>query len=249
MKRIFGLIGYPLSHSFSRKFFTEKFSAEDIHADYLNFEIEDITQLARIIASNPDLVGLNVTIPYKEQVIKYLDFTDDEAARIHAVNTIRIQRSGKNISLHGYNTDIVGFQESLRPLLKPCHRKAVVLGTGGASKAVIKALSNLGIDAIMVSRNPEDNKELSYSDLDQDVMNNYKIVVNTTPIGSFPRTDACPAIPYEFLTPEHLLYDLVYNPGTTEFLKLGKQQGATIKNGLEMLHLQALAAWEIWNRK
>ena len=249
MKRKFGLIGYPLSHSFSRKFFTEKFLEEGIDAEYLNFELENISQLSNVIASHPDLVGLNVTIPYKEQVIKSLDDTDESSTQIHAVNTIRIQRSGGNVSLHGYNTDIIGFQESIRPLLQKHHHKALVLGTGGASKAVVKALENLKIETIFVSRNPEEKGELSYNDLDEDVMDNYKIIVNTTPIGTYPNIEGCPAIPFEMITPKHLLFDLVYNPEVTEFLKQGKKRGAIIKNGLEMLHLQALASWEIWNRE
>ena len=249
MKRKFGLIGFPLSHSFSRKFFTEKFSNEVIDAEYLNFELENISQLPHLIASQPDLEGLNVTIPYKEQVIKFLDYTDDTAAQIQAVNTIRIYRSGHHVSLHGYNTDIQGFHESIKPLLQKYHQKALVLGTGGASKAVVKALENLKIDTILVSRNPEDRGEISYNDLDEDVMLSYKIIINTTPIGTYPNIEGCPAIPFELITPKHLLFDLVYNPEVTEFLKQGKQRGATIKNGLEMLHIQALASWEIWNRE
>jgi len=249
MKRKFGLIGFPLSHSFSRKFFTEKFSNEGIDAEYLNFELENILQLSHVIASHPDLVGINVTIPYKEQVIKFLDSIDESASQIQAVNTIKIHRSGHRVSLHGFNTDIQGFQESIRPLLQKYHQKALVLGTGGASKAVVKALENLKIDTILVSRNPEEKGELAYSDLDEDVMASYKIIINTTPIGSYPNVEGCPAIPFELITPKHLLFDLVYNPEVTEFLKLGKQRGATIKNGLEMLHLQALASWEIWNQK
>lgn len=249
MKRIFGLIGFPLSHSFSRKFFADKFSNEGIDAEYLNFEIENISQLSHVIASHPDLEGLNVTIPYKEQVIKFLDFTDEAAAQIHAVNTIRIYRTGHHVSLHGYNTDIHGFQESIRPLIQKYHHKALVLGTGGASKAVVKALENLQIDTILVSRNPEEKGELSYNDLDEDVMDSYRIIVNTTPIGTYPNIEGCPAIPFELVTPKHLMFDLVYNPEVTEFLKLGKKHGAVIKNGLEMLHLQALASWEIWNKK
>lgn len=249
MKRVFGLIGYPLSHSFSKKFFTEKFSNEAIDAEYLNFEIENISQLPHVIAAHPDLEGLNVTIPYKEQVIKFLDYTDEAATQIHAVNTIRIHRSGHRVSLHGYNTDIEGFQESIKPLIQKHHHKALVLGTGGASKAVVRALTNLGIDSVLISRNPEDKKDLSYNDLDEDVMDNYKIIVNTTPIGAYPNIEGCPAIPFELITQKHLLFDLVYNPEVTEFLKLGKQRGAVIKNGLEMLHLQALASWKIWNRE
>jgi shikimate dehydrogenase len=249
MKRKFGLIGFPLSHSFSRKFFTEKFSIEGIDAEYLNFEIESISQLPHVIASHPDLSGINVTIPYKEQVIKFLDSFDVTATQIQAVNTIRIQRSGHRVLLHGYNTDIQGFQESIQPLLQKYHHKAMVLGSGGASKAVVKALENLKIETILVSRNPEEKGELSYGDLDEDVMSSYKIIVNTTPIGSFPNIEGCPAIPFELITPKHLLFDLVYNPEVTEFLKQGKLRGATTKNGLEMLHLQALASWEIWNRE
>lgn len=249
MKRKFGLIGFPLSHSFSRKFFTDKFSDEGTDAEYLNFELENISQLSHLIASHPNLEGLNVTIPYKEQVTKFLDYTDETADQIHAVNTIRICRSGHHVSLHGYNTDIHGFQESIRPLIQKYHHKALVLGTGGASKAVVKALENLRIDTILVSRNPEEKGELSYNDLDEDVMENYKIIVNTTPIGTYPNEEGCPAIPFELITPRHLLFDLVYNPDVTEFLKQGKKHGATIKNGLEMLHLQALASWDIWNRK
>jgi shikimate dehydrogenase len=248
MKRKFGLIGFPLSHSFSKNFFTDKFSKEAIDAEYLNFELENISQFSRVIASHPNLEGINVTIPYKEQIIKYLDFTDEEAASIQAVNTIRIFRSGHHVSLRGYNTDIQGFQESIRPLIQNYHHKALVLGTGGASKAVVRALENLKIETILVSRNPEEKGELSYNDLDEDVMDNYKIIVNTTPIGTYPNTEGCPAIPFEMITPKHLLFDLVYNPEVTEFLKLGKKRGAVIKNGLEMLHLQALASWEIWNR-
>jgi shikimate dehydrogenase len=249
MKRKFGLIGTALSHSFSRKFFTEKFSNEGIDNEYLNFELENISQLSHVIASHPNLEGLNVTIPYKEQVIKYLDYTDQSAADIHAVNTIRIHRTGQHVSLYGYNTDIVGFQESIRPLIQKYHHKAIVLGTGGASKAVVKAFENLNIETILVSRNPEEKDELSYNDLDEDVMENYKIIVNATPIGTFPNIEGCPSIPFELITNKHLLFDLVYNPEVTEFLKQGKKSGAIVKNGLEMLHLQALASWDIWNRE
>ena len=205
MKRKFGLIGLPLSHSFSRKFFSEKFFKERIDAEYFNFELENISQLSHVIGSHPDLEGLNVTIPYKEQVIKFLDFTDEAAAQIQAVNTIRINRTGHHVSLHGYNTDIQGFQESIKPLLRNYHHKALVLGTGGASKGVVKALTNLGIDSILVSRNPEDKGEISYSDLDEDVMTSYKIIINTTPIGTYPNIEGCPAIPFELISNNHLL--------------------------------------------
>ena len=249
MRRKFGLIGYPLTHSFSRRFFTGKFTDEGIDAEYLNFEIESISDLHQLLKSHPDLVGFNVTIPYKEQVIAYLDFTDSSASEIKAVNTIKINRSGGHVSLHGYNTDIQGFEESIKPLIRNYHHNALVLGTGGASKAVVKALENLHINTILVSRNPEEKGEIPYDELDEDVMDSYKIIVNTTPIGTYPNIEGCPSIPFELITPKHLLFDLVYNPETTEFLKQGKLHGATIKNGLEMLHLQALAAWEIWNRE
>ena len=249
MKRKFGLIGFPLSHSFSRKFFTGKFAEEAIDAEYLNFEIPGINELKQLIDAHPNLEGLNVTIPYKEQVISFLDKIDDSAMQIKAVNTIKIHRSGQKITLHGFNTDIHGFQQSIRPLLQEYHHKALVLGTGGASKAVVKALENLHIDSILVSRNPEEKGEISYDELDEDVMESYKIIINTTPIGTYPNIEGCPAIPFEWITPRHLLFDLVYNPEITEFLKQGGKRGATIKNGLEMLHLQALAAWDIWNRE
>ena len=249
MKRKFGLIGFPLSHSFSRKFFTDKFASEGIDAEYLNFEIPSITGLQHLIDSHPDLEGFNITIPYKELIISYLDFIDHPASQVKAVNTVKIDRSAHHLSLSGYNTDIHGFQESVKPLLQKYHHKALVLGTGGASKAVVRALDNLQIETILVSRNPEEKGEISYDDLDQDVMESYKIIVNTTPIGTFPNIEGCPAIPFEWITPKHLLFDLVYNPEVTEFLKQGKKRGAIIKNGLEMLHLQAIAAWEIWNKE
>lgn len=248
MKRRFGLIGYPLSHSFSRRYFTDKFSVEGIDAEYLNYEIDDINLLPQIITSDPHLTGLNVTIPYKKQVIRFLDKTDKDAAEIKAVNTVRIIRDSGHLFLEGYNTDIIGFRNSIKPLLQKYHHKALILGSGGASKAIIKVLTDLGIETITVSRNPEFKGEISYDDLDEGVMESYKIVVNTTPIGTFPKIEGCPAIPFEYIGEQHLLYDLVYNPSFTEFMKQGQFRGATVKNGLEMLYLQALASWEIWNR-
>jgi shikimate dehydrogenase len=247
MTRKYGLIGYPLTHSFSRKFFTGKFQQENIDAEYLNFEIENIGLLPDVIAKKPELVGLNVTIPYKEQVIPFLDEINDAASKIRAVNTIRIERSSSGTKLIGFNTDVVGFMQSIRPLLKDHHKKALVLGTGGASKAIIFALKELGISALLVSRNSVGEASLSYNDLDPKIMSEYQIIVNTTPLGTFPKTETFPPIPYEFVGKNHLLYDLVYNPEITEFLRKGSENGASIKNGLEMLHLQALAAWEIWN--
>jgi shikimate dehydrogenase len=247
MTRKYGLIGYPLTHSFSRRFFTEKFQKETIDAEYLNFEIESAGLLIEVIAQNPGLVGLNVTIPYKEQVIPFLDEINDAASEIRAVNTIRIERSSTGTKLIGFNTDVVGFMQSIKPLLRDHHKKALVLGTGGASKAVIYALKESGISSLLVSRKPVGEVSISYNDLDLKIMSEYQIIVNTTPLGTFPKTETYPPIPYQFVGENHLLYDLVYNPEMTEFLRKGSKNGATIKNGLEMLHLQALAAWEIWN--
>ena len=243
----YGLIGFPLKHSFSKKFFTEKFEDEKIDAEYLNFEIPEIDLFQEIVASNPQLVGLNVTIPYKEKVIPFLDQLDSQAAEIGAVNVVKIEnKSGKTI-LTGYNSDLLGFQNSISPFVLPnVHTKALILGTGGASKAVRCGLDNLGIESIYVSRNAKAG-QLTYTDLDEQIMDEYKVVVNTTPLGTFPNVDEAPDIPYHLLGKQHLLFDLVYNPEETKFLRLGKQQGATTKNGAEMLQLQALAAWEIWN--
>lgn len=245
----YGLIGFPLKHSFSSKFFNEKFSLEKIDAEYLNFEIPDISEIRRVVLFNQYLKGLNVTIPYKEQVIPYLNEISSEAKQIGAVNTIKIDRvAGEMYSykLIGFNTDYIGFKNSLSPLIKPnIHKKALVLGTGGASKAVAKALTDLGIEWIYVSRNKGVNM-LTYNELDKSIIENYQIIVNTTPLGTFPNTDIAPYLPYNAITPNHILYDLTYNPAETLFLKKGKVNGATIKNGEEMLLLQAKAAWDIW---
>lgn len=244
----YGLLGYPLKHSFSQRFFTEKFERESIDAQYLNFEIPDIADISRIIESNEDLIGLNVTLPYKEKVIPFLNELDESAERIGAVNVIKINRDNSIIRLKGYNTDIIGFQDSLAKLIDPrLHKKALILGTGGASKAVYRGLINLGVEPVYVSRTPAGNV-YTYSDLDKEIIDEYKIIVNTSPLGTFPDTGQAPDIPYRFLSDEHLLYDLVYNPAETKFLRLGREKGATIKNGAEMLELQALAAWGIWNQ-
>ena len=240
----YGIIGFPLGHSFSRVFFTEKFQKEHIDAEYVNFEIPSAHLLPEIIRSNPHLRGLNVTLPYKEAVIPMLDSMSDEAREIGAVNVIQV-REGR---LKGFNSDIIGFMGSLRPLLKPWHQHALVLGTGGASRAIRVGLERLGLDWTYVSRTAAEGR-LTYSALTPEVMEHYQVIVNCSPVGMFPKVDACPDIPYHLLSPRHLLYDLVYNPEETLFLKRGAQQGATIKNGLEMLHLQALASWEFWNER
>lgn len=247
MKR-FGLIGYPLGHSFSKKYFTEKFEKEHItDCGYELYPLESIDELPNLIKSEKGLVGLNVTIPYKEQVLKYLDDIDPKAASIGAVNCIKIQ--GKK--LIGYNTDYIGFRESLLKFLGPnsMPEKALILGTGGASKAVKVALEDLGIAYQFVSRNPSEG-ELSYEDLKTSKhhnLNTYKLVVNTTPLGMAPHTDALPELPYHQLTEQHYLYDLVYNPLKTAFMQKGIDAKCWVKNGLEMLYGQAAAAWEIWD--
>lgn len=246
--RLYGLIGYPLIHSFSQNYFNQKFEAEGIDAKYVNFEIADIGELMEVVSENANLCGLNVTIPYKEQVIPYLDEVDEDAAKIGAVNVIKFIRGKNSLKFKGYNSDIIGFCDSLKPLLKPEHKKALILGTGGAAKAVYHGLLNLGIEPMYVSRSKRDGM-LTYGDLSAAVMNEYKVIVNTTPLGMYPHVDECPNIPYHLLTPSHLCYDLLYNPDVTLFMKRAEEQGAEIKNGLEMLLLQAFAAWNIWNTK
>lgn len=244
----FGLIGYPLGHSFSKNFFNEKFRSENICAEYVNFEIPTIEEFNKVLKANPTLCGLNVTIPYKEQVIGYLDELDKDAAAIGAVNVIKIDRSKGKQKLIGYNSDVMGFTQSIEGLLEPHHKKALILGTGGASKAINYGLKQLGLETMFVSRNRHNDNTITYSELTPEIMNEYKVIVNCTPVGMYPKADECPDIPYECLTPEHLLYDLLYNPDTTLFMKKGSDNGAIVKNGLEMLLLQAFGAWEIWNR-
>lgn len=238
----YGIIGYPLGHSFSRAFFTEKFQREHIDAEYVNFEIPSADMLPGIVQANPNLRGLNVTLPHKEAVIPMLDELSDEAKEIGAVNVIRV-RDGR---LKGFNSDIIGFMDSIRPLLRPWHQHALVLGTGGASRAIRVGLQRLGIEWTYVSRTPAPGR-LTYADLTPEFMEHYQVIVNCSPVGMFPHVDACPDIPYQLLTDRHLLYDLVYNPQETLFLKRGAEYGAAVKNGLEMLHLQALASWRFWN--
>lgn len=244
----YGLVGYPLKHSFSIGYFNEKFSSEKIEAEYINFEIPDINNFPEIIQANPNLHGLNVTIPYKEKVIPYLDELDKQAAAIGAVNVIKIIRNkGGKPKLIGYNSDIIGFTQSIQPLLQSHHKKALILGTGGASKAVFHGLKNLGIEAKFVSRTARFGM-LTYEELNAEIIKEYTVIVNCTPVGMYPKVDACPDIPYEAITSEHLLYDLLYNPNITLFMKKGEVKGAVTKNGLEMLLLQAFAAWEIWQK-
>ena len=238
----YGIIGNPLGHSFSKGFFTEKFAREGIDAEYLNFQIPEIGKLTEVLQENPELRGINVTLPYKTEVIPFLDELSDEAREIGAVNVVQI----RNGHLKGFNSDIIGFTRSIQPLLKPHHRKALILGTGGASRAIRVGLTRLGLEWKYVSRTPREGM-ITYGNITAETLREYEVIVNCSPVGMFPKVDECPAIPYEFLTQDNLLYDLVYNPENTLFMKKGALQGAVVKNGLEMLHLQAIASWEFWN--
>ncbi|MCD8289447.1 MAG: shikimate dehydrogenase [Prevotella sp.] len=244
----YGLIGYPLGHSMSKDYFNTKFKSEGTDAEYINFEIPDIKEIKAVVLSNPELVGLNVTIPYKQQVIPYLNEITKEAKAIGAVNVIKITRNGTKIRLKGFNSDVVGFVESIRPLIERYHKKALILGTGGASKAVEYGLKSLGIETMFVSRTKKTGA-MTYEEVTPDVVKDYKVIVNCTPVGMFPKIDDYPALPYEALDTRSLLYDLIYNPDETAFLARGRQQGAITKNGLEMLLLQAFASWEFWHEK
>lgn len=242
---LYGLIGYPLGHSFSKQYFTEKFDRLGIDASYLLFPLESIEQFPSLLEKEKYLKGLNVTIPYKEKIMGFLNDTSEAVKEIGAVNVIRIEVKDEGYYLKGFNSDYIGFRDSLRPLLRKDIRKALVLGTGGASKAVIFALKELGIEATKVSRTPAEG-EITYSDLSDAIMSDHLLIVNTTPLGMFPNTETFPPIPYNLLTPAHICYDLVYNPEKTEFIIRSAAMGATVKNGLEMLHRQAEEAWRIW---
>ena len=250
-KHLYGLIGYPLVHSFSREFFNQKFMAEGIDARYINFEIEDIGQLMNVIAEYPNLNGLNVTAPYKEAVIPLLDSIDDDARKIGAVNVIRFIRdkdTGTLLDLRGHNSDVVGFGKTLPSILTPQRDKAMVLGTGGAAKAVRTALQLYGIEAQLVSRRKSEHV-LIYEEITRAMVASYKLIINATPVGKYPDNDKCPDFPYRFLTREHMCYDLIYNPEETLFMKNAARYGAETKNGLEMLLLQAFDSYEIWTRE
>ena len=247
MKKTYGLIGFPLSHSFSKKYFLEKFEKENISdCEFELFPIESIGQFRQLIKDNPSLKGLSVTIPYKEKIIPLLDELDETAKLVGAVNCIKV-----GSTLIGYNTDVFGFRQSIKPFLETHHERALILGTGGASKAVYHVLKEIGIDCYFVTRDKsksENLKAFEYAELNEYVLNAFKLIVNTTPVGTFPSINQAPEIPYDLITPSHLLYDLVYNPSETEFLKRGKNKGAAIVNGLSMLHQQAEESWKIWNK-
>ena len=248
--KTYGLIGYRLGHSFSKKFFAEKFETEGYtNHEYVNFELDTIDEFPELFKRNNHICGLNCTIPYKQQIIPYLDEINQEAAEIGAVNTIKVIRQDDKLKLTGYNTDVYGFEHSFRPLLKEHHKKALILGTGGASKAVKYILNKLNISYLSATtKQILSDTEIPYSHITPELLSEYLIIIQTTPLGMYPKTDTFPDLPYHSLTPNHLLYDLVYNPEETLFMKKGAERGATVSNGLQMLELQALKAWEIWNK-
>ncbi|MEN8138576.1 MAG: shikimate dehydrogenase [Bacteroidota bacterium] len=243
--REFGLIGRNISYSFSEGYFTKKFEELGItDCKYSTFDLKEISDLKELLESKPNLKGFNITIPYKEDVLAFLDDIDESAKSIKAVNTVIIE----NGKLIGYNTDTFGFKTSIKPFFEPQHRKALILGTGGAAKAIAFVLKELGVDFFFVSRNPKKDDEVAYSDLTEQAIKNFPFIINCSPVGTYPDVDSAPGIPYEGITSGHLLYDLVYNPEETKFLKNGKERGAATVNGLSMLHHQAEEAWRIWNR-
>lgn len=248
---LFGLIGYPLSHSFSASYFAKKFINEKIEdCYYKNFAIESIDKFPEIVRNNPILSGLNVTIPYKQRIIPYIDFLDFSAREINAVNTIKIYQDqyGKTI-LKGYNTDVFGFRNSIQPYLSHKHKNALILGTGGSSKAVAYVLNKLSLNCQFISRKPAEKIFKTYEELIPEDLKDFQIIVNTTPSGMFPNIDDCPNIPYEGIFKDQILFDLIYNPEETKFLNRGKAQGAITINGYEMLTLQAEQSWKIWNKE
>ncbi len=247
----FGLIGYPLGHSFSKIFFTEKFALEGKNLKYENFELPklDPAALYSLVLLNPNLKGFNVTAPYKEAVMEYLDKIEGVAAVVGAVNTVKVVRddTGRVLRLEGYNTDVEGFRESLRPLVEGLEGSgALVLGTGGASKAAVEGLRQLGLKPMRVSRSRKEVDTLLYTELTPEIMASHPVVVNTTPLGTFPNTDSCPQLPFDLLPADAVCFDMVYNPEETEFMRRAADKGAKTKNGLEMLHRQALASFAIW---
>ncbi len=270
MTKKYGLLGHPLGHSFSRKFHNDRFATLGIDAEYVNFDLTEISELSAVLATENTLCGLNVTIPYKQQVMQFLDELDPVAARIGAVNTVVFSREipeGKTpknpgLWLKGFNTDIIGFRDSIVPLLQKAGiidatgkaiargvemPKALILGTGGASKAVRVALEDMGIEPVFVSRTPAEGR-LSYEQLDAEVMRSHQVVVNCSPVGMYPHVDECPAIPYELLTDHHVCYDLIYNPEVTQFLAKAKEKGALTMSGGAMLEGQAIASYDYWTR-
>ncbi|MEI6865378.1 shikimate dehydrogenase [Flavicella sp.] len=247
-KKMFGLVGKNIEYSFSRNYFSKKFNKlQLLENSYVNFDLESISEFPTIFDTHKEtLVGINVTIPYKEDVGAFLDEIDSEAVEIGAINTIKIYSDGKR---KGFNTDVYGFDQSIAPFLKESHKTALILGTGGASKAVTYALRKRGLSVLLVSRVPKHKNQISYESLTEKVISETGVIVNCSPIGTHPDVDLYPNIPYEFLNESHLLFDLIYNPEETAFLRKGKEQRAVIANGMKMLELQAEKSWEIWNKE
>ena len=243
--KTYGLIGRSLGHSFSEKYFSEKFQKENIQGcQYLNFEMENLQKEIPALKKNPELKGLNITIPYKTEIISFLDEMSDECRQINACNCIKI-KDGK---WFGFNTDVIGFEKSFIPHLKPYHKKALVLGTGGSSNAVAYVLQKLDIDFLKVSRRENQSPSvISYEDISEEKMKEFEIVINTTPLGTFPNVNECPPLPYESVSNQHYFFDLIYNPSKTLFLSLAEKHGAIIENGSQMLAIQAEESWKIWN--
>jgi len=247
--KLYGLIGFPLTHSYSEKYFNDKFRDRNItNVDYKSFDIPDIKLVKDIINEKPNLCGLNVTFPYKEAILKYVDEIERDAQLIGASNLIKIIRKDQQIKIVAYNSDVYGFKKSISPLLKPYHKKALIIGKGGAAKAAKYVLAQFGIGVSFVSRSPYISNQMSYSQIDRFILDEHKILINASPIGMFPNTNELPDIPYNLLTKEHLVFDMIYNPEETRFLKMAKKQGATTINGLSMFHNQADRSWEIWNK-
>lgn len=244
--KLYGLIGYPLEHSFSRDYFLKKFQKKNMKdTDYRNFSIESIESIIDIFKTE-NIYGLNITIPYKEKIIKYLDNIDYTAKEIGAVNTIKIYRTNNNISIKGFNTDVYGFEESIISELSK-HSNALIIGTGGAAKAAAYVFRKHSINCKFVSRTPRNDNEISYQQIDQNIMNTFSLIINATPIGMYPKTQNLPPLPYQYLKKEHFLFDMIYNPEETLFLSTAKNMGCKVSNGLKMLYSQAEKSWEIWN--
>ncbi len=246
--RKFALLGYPLSHSFSKGYFTKKFKNENSNAEYVNFELSDISDIRNIIEKEINLIGFNVTIPYKEKVLQYVDYKDDAVQEIGAANTIKIIRNNSQIKLHAYNTDVIGFEKTLVNLLPDLCQTALVLGSGGASKAVCYVLNKLNINYKIITRNPISENQINYHRVSEKLIADNQLIINTTPLGMYPNIEKYPEIPYQYLTENHVLYDLIYNPETTKFLEFGINKNCKTCNGLEMLQIQAEESWKIWNQ-
>ncbi len=247
-ERLFGIVGYPLLQTSSPGYFRQKWEKENIkNTSYQIFPLKTLSEFMTLIESKPDLVGLNVTIPYKVSIIEKLHELSEEAKAIGAVNVIKISRHNDKAILTGFNTDAIGFERSITPLMRSHHRAALILGTGGASRAAAYVFQKIGIDYFLVSRDPHGKNHIGYDNLTMDLFESHTIVVNASPMGMFPDIDSCPPLPYEYLSGHHLIFDMVYNPAETVFLQKGKAAGAAVLNGLPMLHQQAEATWQIWN--